>query len=238
MALAVEILLAETQAHIEAQRRLRELIMRAIATAWTSLAGYDRSDVPAFLATVVPLIFAGQRQAVYLSDAYVARALERQPLGVDSAAVIAQLRNGTPPTITYQRPFVTVWSRLEQHRPWQDAVVAGEHHATSAAAMDIQLAHRGALQAVNDADPQIRSWQRVADPDACAFCRLVDGAKLLSPDALPLHAHCGCGIAPRTEPADPTPLPAGVAVREHGEYGPTLGDPAHAFKGPDDIPQQ
>ena len=242
---------AEVNAHIEAQRRVRDLITRAIQNAWTRLGSYDALDVSQFLAVAVPLIFAGQRQAVSLSDAYLARILGRPPLGLDAGAVIRGIRGATIPEDVYRRPFVTVWSDLQVGRPYVDAVRAGGARAAGSAALDVQMAQRAAMQQAQDADPRIFGFARVADADACVFCRLVDGAYVKRADAMALHTYCGCSLEPLTGPhpraaklPDGTPVSdlvpqddvQGVAVREHGEYGPTLGDPAHAFKGPDDIP--
>lgn len=76
----------------------------------------------------------------------------------------------------------------------------------------------------------------MADAGACGFCRLVDGAYLRTAVAMALHVHCGCSIEPRTAATEPSPVPGGVAVHEHGELGLTLADPAHAFTGPGDLP--
>jgi hypothetical protein len=219
--------LSEVDAQIEAQRRLREIVVRAVQNAWTGLGQYNAPDVARFLAVVVPLIVAAQRYSVTLSDAYVARVLGRHPLGLDPAPILATLRGDTTPQSVYRRPFVTVWSDLAAGSPYEAAVAAGQARAEASAAMDVQLASRAGLQAVQDADPRIRGWERKADPGACPYCRLLDGVKLARADAAATHPRCGCSIVPRTQRTEPDPLPAGVTVWDHGEYGATLGDPAH-----------
>lgn len=218
---------APVDAQIAAQARLREIVVRAVENAWQGLGAYDAPDVARFLAVVVPLILAAQRHAVSLSDAYVARVLGRAPLGIDSGPVVAAVRGDTTPQIVYRRPFVTVWSDLQAGKPYEDAVAAGRARASASAAMDVQLAHFKGLQAVQDRDPVVKSWRRRADPGACAFCRMIDGAKVLRADASPLHNRCGCGLEPSMERVEPDPLPDGVATWEHGEYGLVLGDPSH-----------
>jgi hypothetical protein len=48
--------------------------------------------------------------------------------------------------------------------------------------------------------------------------------------------NCGCTLEPIEEPVTVTdPAPPGVAVHQHGELGPTLDDPAHAFTPKVDI---
>lgn len=213
-------------AQITAQARLREIVVQAARNAWASLGSYDAADVPVFLAGVVPLILAAQRQAISLSDAYVAQVLGRGPLGIDPVPVIAQLRGPVSPQVVYRRPFVTTWTALSEGKPYEDAVRLGESRLSASAALDVQMAHFAGLQAVQDRDPVVRGWRRVADPDACDFCRMIDGAKVKLASASPLHARCGCGLEPLTVDVEPDPVPDGL-VHEHGEYGPTLGDPSH-----------
>jgi hypothetical protein len=220
-----------TDAHIVAQARLRRIVERAVRTAWTTLPGYDEEHVPDWLATVVPVVAVGQRQSVALTDAYLARILRRSPLGLTlDETTGAAVRAGAAPDEVYRRPFVTVWTALKAGTAWQDAVNAGLARAASTATMDVQLAHRAALQAAQDRDTAIFGYRRAADADACQFCQTVDGAYVKSAGAMPLHNGCGCGLEPLTEPHRlAARLPSGVAVHEHGELGPVLADPAHDF---------
>lgn len=219
-------------AQITAQARLRAITARAAVNAWDALPNHDEEGVAPFLAVVVPIILAAQRWSITLSDAYVARALRRRPLGIDPTPVIAGLRGATTPEEVYRRPFVTTWSGLRDGKPFEEAVGAGRARVESSVELDVQMAHRAGLQAVQAADARIRGWARRADPGACEFCRLINGAKVLHADAMPLHNRCGCGLEPLTVLVEADPLPAGVAVHDHGEYGPTLGDPSHDHLAP------
>ncbi len=222
-------------AHLTAQERLRALATRGVTNAWRRLPGIDEEHVPPFLTVVLPLVTAAQRQSILLTDAYLARALDRPPLGVDATAVIASLRRDTTPDQVYRRPFVTVWTALSKGTPFEQAIAAGLVRAAATAAMDVQLAHRGALQAAQDLDPRIRGYRRVADASACTYCSALDGAFVKNADAMALHNGCGCGLEPVDEEPDTSPLPDGVAVHEHGELGPMLGDPTHDFTSQSDL---
>lgn len=227
--------LAET--HIELQARLRALIGRAVGQAWDGLGSYDRADIDRWLAQAVPLVTTGQRQSVALTNAYIARSLERRPLGIDMAALIGPgVRNGAPPEEVYTRPFVNVWTALGNGGQWTDAVAAGRARAVSTAAMDMQLSMRGAANAVQEADATIIGYERVADGGACAFCQEVDTAFVKSADAMALHNNCGCGLEPVTfeSRGQRTGLQGqhgrqNVAIHEHGELGPVLTDPTQNF---------
>ncbi len=217
--------------HIAVQARLRKAVAAGVAAAWTALPAYYEADVPVFLRTAVPIVLAGQRQSAAITDAYIARALERQPLGIDPSLVTgAAARNGVDPLEVYRRPFVTVWTALKTGSDYRDAVDAGLARAVTMAASDVQLAARATFQQIQEQDQSIYGYARTADPDACEFCQLVDGAYVKSADAMPLHNNCGCSLEPLTSPHPRAAvLPSGVAVHEHGELGPVLADPAQTF---------
>lgn len=240
---------AEADAHIAAQQQLRAITVLAVANAWENLPNYDRPSVAPFLATVVPLTLAAQRQAVALTNAFLARAIGRGPVAVDVEPLIgAALRAGTPPAVVYERPFVTTWTALARHIPIDEAIAAGRSRATATAAMDVQNAMRHTLRAVGELDPEILGYQRVPDPGACPFCTVIAGRRYLTSQLQPVHPRCGCGVDVITQAnrGDFTGLPDNdltitrdgvtAAVREHGELGPLLVNGDHAFTGPDDLP--
>lgn len=222
---------ALTEAHITAEQRLRAIVVAEVSTAWSILPRHNEEDIPEWLARVLPVVSAGQRQSVALTQAYLARALHRPPASIDPERLIGRhARRGTPPEDVYRRPFVKLWTGLKQGKPFDEASAAGLAQATGSAAMDVQLAARETFAAVQAEDDAIYGYQRVADGDACDFCVELDGAYVKSGDAMPLHPNCGCSLEPLSEPHPrAASLPDGVAVNEHGELGPILGDPAHSF---------
>jgi hypothetical protein len=214
------------KAHIEGQRRLRLIAQGLVGQAWRNLGSWNRADVSRFVELAVPAVTSAQRASVHLTDAYLAQALFRRPLGVNPADLIgAAVRNGTPPETVYERPFVNVWSALKDGKPFEDAFRSGLARAQSAAAMDVQLSMRATAGAVQSADEGIYGYERVADSGACEFCQEVDGAYVKSADAMPLHNHCGCGLEPLTAPdAHAVFLPSGARIREY-QNGPLLSTP-------------
>jgi hypothetical protein len=217
-----------SDAQIKAQERLRALLTRGIELRWIGLGSYDEEDVGPWLQAVVPLVLAAQRQSVTLTDAYVARTLLRQPLGLNPLAVIDALRGPSTPDVVYRRPFVHVWMALSKGQPWDQAVAAGLERAKKAGQADVQMAQRAVMQAIQDREPRIKGWVREPDGDACDFCMAIAGAFVKSASAAPLHPGCGCTLVPVEYDQKPDPLPPMVAVYQHGELGPTLADPAHS----------
>jgi hypothetical protein len=217
-------------AHILGQQRIRLTLERAIERIWGGLPGYDRADVEQWLKRVIPVVLASQRRSIALTDAFIARKLERGPLGLDANALLAAaVRPGVSLEEQWSRPFVTHWSALKEGKPYEESLAGALARAKAAGALDVQLAMRAAAEGARIRDPQIGGFRRVADGGACDFCLEVDGAIVKSALAMPLHNHCGCGLEPLTESVDPTPAPPSVAVHEHGELGPVLADPAHDF---------
>lgn len=213
----------------------------ATGELWNRLPGHNQEDVDTWLTAVVPVVQAAQRQSVALTDAFLARRMDRPALGVDADWVIDAIRGTVTPQEVYRRPFVTVWTALKAGRGFDEAVNAGLARATSTAATDVQLAMRQTLVDIGDQDDLILGYQRVPDTGACAFCRLVAGQRYRTNQLMPIHAHCGCGVDVITAAnrADFTGKAAndlsvtrdGVTaeVREHGELGPVLVDGQHEF---------
>lgn len=238
---------ALADAHIEGQRRLRELATIAIARIWASLPGYDRENLDEWLSRAVPVVTASQRASVSLTDAYIAQALARAPLGINPAQVIGTIRGAVTPEVVYERPFITIWTKLGAGVDFADAAAAGLERAQSSAATDVQMAMRNTLQAVGERDRTVLGYARVPDAVACAFCRLVAGQRYHSSDLMPIHSHCGCGVdvitAENRHEFTGNPRydrvvegdELTVKVAEHGELGPVLVNAAHDFTSASDI---
>lgn len=230
-------------ANIAVKQRLMDIIVAAVGAAWRGLPHYDREQLDQFLTTVIPITAAANAQSVALTEAFLSQTLDRPPLGLDPAGIVAGIRNGVTPEQVYERSFVAVWSALKQGKPWEQAVKLGLDRATSAAATDVQLSFTHTLRAVGTVDKRIGAYRRIPDPTACDFCRAASGQLYHTADLMPLHNHCGCGVAPvgdmtggRAPSTFPSPAGGQVAVRHHGELGPVLTNAADHFTGPAGIP--
>lgn len=235
-----------TYQHIAAQRRLQDTTSAAIERSFSGLGSWNDADVDRFLRQAVPIISAAQRQSTQLTDSFVAAFRQRRPLGVSPVEVGRRTRNGVLPAEVYRRPFVTLWKGLKEGRQFEDAYNAALSRATASAAMDVQLAMRETSDLIDERDDGFFGYVRVANGDACPFCEEVDGAYVKASDgfAMALHNGCNCGLEPNSEPhVGAVNLPNGtevrpyqygplndsVAVHEHGELGPVLGNPEHDF---------
>lgn len=190
-----------TFAHIEAERRLRLQIESAVRAIWIGLPSYNEANLDEWLTRVLPVVQAGRRSSVALTEAYLARALERQPIGVDAAAIASGVRRGVPDEDVYRRPFAEVWGGLSAGRPWTAATATGLDRAISAATTDAQLAMRATVSEVGQIDDGIYGFERVPDGNACELCLIASTQRYHTEDLMPIHNHCGCSVAPITEPS-------------------------------------
>lgn len=187
------------RAHIEAERRLRAAASDAIGRAWRDLGSWNEKDVERFLRLAVPIVESAQRQSVAVTDAFLARAVGRSPIGVPFDDVAPKLRNGVGPEEVYRRPFVELWSKLSDEVPWADAVDAAGARAMSSAATDVQLAMRQTLSDIGEQDAQIFGYERVPDGAACDLCLIASTQRYHTEDLMPIHNNCGCGVEPITD---------------------------------------
>lgn len=202
---------------------VRKRVSARVDRNWRDLGSWNEADVDRFLARTLPVVDAGQRRTVSLTDAYLARATGRRTLGLVADGLVgAAVRNGTDPATVYTRPFVQLWSGLSDGQQFSDALNAAGVRASQSAATDISLTMRAAATDIQvqagPAEQKIIGWERVLDSNACAFCaaastqryQLPDPARVVElqekfggadpdtngGDGWPLHTNCNCSIAP------------------------------------------
>lgn len=252
-------------AQITAQQHLRQIAAQVVAAVWNSLPGHDTGNIDQWMTQLLPLLGGINQQSVAITQAYIAQTLGVAPHGVDVAAVLAGIRNGSTPAEVYRRPFVTTWAALNAGQPPEAARTAGLERAMSAAETDVQLAQTHTAAAIGRADHAISGWERVPDPGACALCRIASTQRYHRGDLQPIHNRCGCGVRPllgeqagrvinperlaelrasgdldritaqRQAAAARAATGIDVAVREHGELGPLLTNKADEFTSENDF---
>jgi hypothetical protein len=158
------------EAHIVLQAKLRGLTATAVARCLGVAPGPQPPERRRVAHEGAADRLGAQRQSVHLTEAYLARALERQPIGVDVQKLIgAERPQRREAGGRLRRPFITDLGRPEgAARRWLDALHAGGARATSTAAMDVQLSMRATLVRDRQADDAIVGYRRVPDGGACA----------------------------------------------------------------------
>lgn len=181
---------------------VRKRVSARVERNWRTLGSWDQADVDRFLAATLPVVDAGQRRTVSLTDAYLARATRTRAVGLPVDDLVgAAVRNGAEPATVYTRPFVQLWSALSNGAQFMDAMNAAGVRAAQSASSDVSLSMRASAdafqeQATGPVESDIIGWERVLDPDACAYCATASTQRYRSANLAPIHANCQCGIAP------------------------------------------
>lgn len=192
---------AYRQSSKQIQTRVLDMILRLF------LAGqYRDSDAARFVAAVVPIVLAAERQVAQLTFGHLARALGLTATPSFPADVYsgAALRNGTEPTAVYQRPFVTVRTALSGGKTFDEAVGEGADRLKDIARTDLQLARthasRAVLEETEDTTKTVVGYRRVlVGAENCALCVIASTQRYHRNDLLPIHPGCDCDITPLTD---------------------------------------
>lgn len=176
----------------------RWAVSQRVRRVWDGLGSYDRDAVDRFTAAATATVAAGQRRAVNVTAAYLSRLSGSPVPALDLSTLTgAAVRGGAAPADVYARPFTQVWSALADGTPYQQAVDAAGARAATSADTDVTLSMRATADAAEaEFEQRVVGWERVLDPDACAFCATASTQRYKTADLDPLHANCQCGIAP------------------------------------------
>lgn len=197
---------------------LRRETVRAIEQAWRELPAIRQSEMDRWLDMVLPVVDGGRRAAVALTDGYMADYLraageQADPLGLDPDEF---RRPNTTDSEVYARPFVHTYTKQSEGMDPRQARQFGGTIATTLANTDVQLAGRGAANRWTSTDSRIQGYRRVVGPRACKFCVTVATRRYRRNDLLPLHANCGCTVAPIVGDRDPGPTNIDLQQRAEG----------------------
>jgi hypothetical protein len=69
--------------------------------------------------------------------------------------------------------------------------------------MDVQLSMRATATAIFTADPEVIGYRRIPNSGACDLCLIAAQNRYSTGQLMPIHPHCGCGVAPITARHDP-----------------------------------
>jgi len=226
-------------------KRTRDAVANALRLHWHALPDYRDAQVQNFTERVVPIVEAGQRRAVAMTDAYMSNVLGVRPVGLQATDLVGPgARRGIDPHVVYARPFTTVWTSIATIG-FDAAVAKGLSRLMSTGDMDVALSARNASMAYAQQSDRVAGFMRVADPGCCDFCQSINGVKVASESAAPLHNRCGCTVEP-IEVGSPaaygfqTFSPGSVfgdsLIEEHGELGPVITNKHNQFTGESQLP--
>lgn len=240
------------RAYQAAVQSIRERLKEFVGSRFLFGEHHD-DDLKRFLSEVVPVVRAARRQMSALTDAYLS-----QLLGIPASGPIdTDALRGVDIEKVYERPFVTVRTKLADGLAYEAAVSAGLARLEDIALADLQLAkthtarrdYRGA---------GVQRYVRVLVGSVnCALCYLASTQTYSTDDLMPIHPGCNCDTRPAgdgdrevmdenlTATHEAVELRLGqsdaggrdpdyrkqLVVREHGELGPVLTVKGQHFQG-------
>lgn len=213
---------AELDAVYRSQRlRLTRTIAAAAAAEWAS-AYRDRERA---VATLVPLVEAGQAQTVALVSGYMTakataagepvatRGLERE------LYTIAALR-GLSAAEVYERPFGALGGQLAQGAEFAQAFASSRASLDRLVRTDLQLAQTHAARDWMAGEERVVGYRRVLGPGKnCSLCISASTRTYFKADLLPIHERCGCSVAPLFGDRPVTSVGTKVRVVDDPELG-------------------
>lgn len=189
---------AEDLAYQTVLERVRTRTSAQSVRAFLELGAWDDRDVDRFLERAVPIVERGQAEAVRATDAYMARAIDGELVGLDVVDLTGTAVRGGSATIedVYRRPFVNLWSALGREVPFRDALAGAASRVDATAQTDVALSARAAAVEYAARTPKVTGFRRVTDGRACTLCAVASTQRYKSDELMPIHARCGCTVRP------------------------------------------
>jgi hypothetical protein len=189
----------ELDAAYQAERlRLANTITAATAAAF----GRSFGDRAGTIATIVPLVEAGQAQTVRLVGGYMAakaRAAgeDGRVKGLDARAYTTSVLRGRPAAEIYSRPFGALGAHLARRATVEQALTSARGSLSRLVRTDLQLSQTHAARDWMGDDDRIVGYERVLGPGKnCPLCVAASTRVYYREDLMPIHERCGCSVAP------------------------------------------
>ena len=172
-----------TLAYLEQLDLLSRAVGEAVREVFESMPSYDRAELADFIQEIRPMALAGANEGADLASAYLAELHGVLPAAVDLDLTIPALDG----------PFLRTWHMLGEGYPWEHARQSG---ASQAEMMGQDSARGGAAQRAANPGVKTIGWQRVVQPGACEWCRVVATKLYRTKESGAFMGHTGCRCLP------------------------------------------
>ena len=251
------------QAERKLRNQIRDEVTDYATTLWEAMGDWRDDDVAWFVSQVTPQVQAGQRTTAQVTDRYLSTVTGSKPGGlVDLAGLrggVTPQQVYQRPAKTMRAELAAGKSFTDALRSSSrrlQSLVASDMQLANTRQARRTLTRGGKAQFYR---------RTLVGPKNCALCMIASTQRYKVGDLLPIHPGCNCGVDPLSaaeaamgqviDPEFLEQIHAGVeaeygtsdrggreidyrklvAVREHGEYGPTLTWERHGFRGPDGV---
>lgn len=182
---------------------LRERAIALVGNRWRLIdwLDLDRSFAE-FLAAAGETVALSQREAVRLTDAYLAAYLSSElgeavpPQGLDPASFAGRTRDGRPVARVLTGALFAVKLAILQRRPREQALASGLAHTVRTVRTEVMESSRSALAEAIAREPRVRGWRRVTAGRPCGACLGLAGGLRRTDRGLDVHPSCRCTAEP------------------------------------------
>jgi hypothetical protein len=192
-----------------ATNRLTTELAAFVSKTYKDLGSWTDADVDRFLAQVLPVVGAGQRQMSTLARAFHKLVAEAEgktftATKVPNAEITTQGVRGVAANEVYKRGFLTTRWELSKGKALDQAVKMGADRVYNITRTDLQLAKRQTGLFVRNGNSNIVGYARVLSGfENCALCYVASTQRYHKRDLLPIHPGCDCGEMPIYGNQDP-----------------------------------
>jgi hypothetical protein len=182
---------------------MRDGAVRALVLGWqnVTIADLDRSFAR-FIEPAQTLVAGAQRQAVTLSDLYLAAFIsselrrDESPIGIDPNNYAGKTRDGRALIAVLAPALYAIKIAIVQRRPPEQALASGLSRVVRTARTEVMDAGRMALADAMQSDDRIKAYRRVTHSKPCGACLALAGGTRATNKALEIHASCRCTAEP------------------------------------------
>ncbi|MEU9777441.1 hypothetical protein [Streptomyces sp. NPDC047968] len=211
----------QTQAHVEARRRLAEATSRATHQVWREI---DRDSIylswVGLLARVLAIVTAGQLATAQTAEVWLERLLGLDPDRPEAdrlnpAALVGVDGAGRPLAAVLMAPMWRALRLVTAGKPLAQSMASGQALLDAVVRTAVADAGRAADQVAMVSRPAVKTYVRVTESGACSRCIVLAGIRAGGTmTAFKRHPRCQCGMEPVTAEHDAKPVDEYSLYRE------------------------
>lgn len=172
---------------------VRDRITQYAETMWVESPTLRDADVARMVSRLVPVVQAGQLQVANLTNAYITRlavqeGVTARPMSVDRDSILGY--RGVPAEEVYNRPAVTVYTKLAGGQAFDKAKAAGLARLVSIVSTDLQQARTRQAQKVYSGSGFEYTVRTLTGKENCALCVIASTQRYHKTQLLPMHPGC------------------------------------------------
>lgn len=199
-----------TDAYNRISGRLLDQAGSFAVNRFRTLGSWRDADVVEYDRAIKNVLGGLKRQATNLATGFHRAVAENSGEAFTAPTITAAnltteaLRNGATAETVWRRPFVDLWTALDNGKTMTEAIEAGAFRARSLATTELQLARRNASFQARSRNDRIVGYVRtLTGRENCALCYVASTQRYNRGQLMPIHPGCDCGELPIYGTQDP-----------------------------------